>query len=251
MKTRFIKAALAVLVSMSAIGVLSAQSFSVGVNRAEKLTEKGFIDKKSTFDPVALDSLLKCDDYVMLISSYEGCGPCEWLRTSDVFDKYPITPYYTDFFLNSQNETVPYTFYVSGFPTCMYFDRNGEIVAVTMGTKDLYEKLDRVVKNGENLCEHRIKGVDDAQILPFLNLMHKANSAYMRGDLESMSGYAAGAMEIFPNFYNRYLSYKYHQSKGDTAAADQYKTLALENASKLDDFIYKKLIAELKGEEAE
>lgn len=248
MKNYLFKGALVLLSSMFVTFNLTAQAFDPGVRRAEKLTEKGFADKKSTFDPAALDSLLKCDDYVMLISSFEGCGPCEWLRTSDVFDLYPVTPYYTDFLLNKENETVPYTFSVTGFPTCMFFNRSGEIVAVTSGTAKYYDKLDRIINNKENLCESEIGGLEKDRILQLFNRMHKANTAYMRGDWEGVREYATAAMEIYPYFYNRYLLYKYYENGGDKASADRYKALALDNADERDGFVYKKLIAELKGE---
>lgn len=226
-----------------------AQAFPIGINKAEKLTEKGFIDKKAIFDPAALDSLLKCDQYVMLISSFEGCTPCEWLRTSDVFDLYPITPYYTDFLLNSENATIPYTFYISGFPTCLFFDSTGEIVAVTTGLNDYYKKLDKIVKGKERICEHSIRGIPVDRMLPFLNYSYKANVAYTKGEMDNVYKYATEAMQIHPNFYNRYLLYKYYLSKNELHSADKYKRLALENIDGRDNFIYKKLIEELKTEE--
>ena len=240
---------LAIVVSTNA---LSAQS-GLAVKKAKKLTSKGFIDKKSIFSPSALDSLVKCDEYVMLISSFEGCTPCEWLRVSDVFDLYPVTPYYTDFLLNNNNETIPYTFAVSGFPTCIFFDGNGEIVAVTSGLSDTnagidnyYQKLDKIVKNKEPFCEHKIKGVSDDQQLPFFNYSHKANMAYLKGDMDGVYRYATKAMEIWPNLYNRYLLYKYYSSRNDTVKANEYKSLALDNASDRDEFVFKGLLKELR-----
>jgi thioredoxin-related protein len=174
------------LLFMAVATELSAQGRTPSLNRAEIMTTKGFIDKKTTFDPVALDNLLKHDDYVMLISSFEGCIPCEWLRASDIFELYPISPYYTDFRLNSANETVPHTFFVSSFPTTIFFDKSGEIVTVLVGVKDYYEKLDRIVKEGERFSEHKVQGVPDEQILPFLNYMHKANVANMKGEMENL-----------------------------------------------------------------
>lgn len=226
----------------------SAQGFSKGVNPAKTITTKGFADKKSTFDPTKLDSLLKCDDYVMLISSFEGCNPCEWLRTSDVFELYPVTPYYTDMLLNSRNATVPQTFYVSGFPTCLFFDKTGEIVAVTSGTANYYEKLDKIVKNKERLCERQLEGLSGEQVLAFYNCMYKANAAYLKGEMDNVNKYATEAMAIYPGFYNRYLLYKYYAGKGDAASADKYKALALDNVNELDGHVYKNLIQELKGE---
>lgn len=248
MKKRLLPTLFLLLAAMVPAVNLSAQIFPIGVNKAERLTEKGFIDKKTTFNPTALDSLLKCDQYVMLISSFEGCTPCEWLRTSDVFDLYPITPYYTDFLLNSENATIPYTFYISGFPTCIFFDRTGEIVAVTVGTNDYYEKLDKIVKEGQSLCEHSISGIPAERMLPFLNYSYKAGVAYIKGEADNMYAYATKAMEIHPNFYNRYLLHKYYLNKNDISSADKYKRLALENADGRDNFIYKKLIKELKEE---
>ena len=227
---------------------LSAQTQIQRLNRAKTITTKGFIDKKSTFNPTALDSLIKCDDFVMLISSYEGCGPCEILRTSDVFERFPITPYYTDYLLNRENETVPYTFSVSGFPTCMFFDKIGEIVAVTLGgCYSLYEKIDRIIK-GEKIVDQAIPGVPNGQMLPFINCMYKANAAYMKGNMENLYKYATEAMSILPNFYNRYLLYKYYVNKKDSASANKYKELALANKDRRDEFVFKKLIEELKSD---
>jgi hypothetical protein len=183
----------------------------------------------------------------MLISSYEGCGPCEMLRTSDVFERFPITPYYTDYLLNRENETVPYTFSVSGFPTCMFFDKSGEIVAVTLGSSySLYEKIDRIIK-GEKIVDQAIPGVPNGQMLPFINCMYKANAAYMKGNMENLYKYATEAMSILPNFYNRYLLYKYYANKKDSASANKYKELALANKDRRDEFVFKKLIEELKA----
>jgi thioredoxin-related protein len=225
--------------------------FAQGVNRlnrAQTMTTKGFIDKKSTFNPVALDSLLKTDDYVILMASYEGCIPCEWLRNSDIFELYPISPYYVDFRLNSDNETIPYAFYIAAFPTCLFFDKSGEIVAVTVGARDYYDKLDKIVKEKERFSEHKIAGIPDEQILPFLNYSYKANVAYMKGEMEEMYKYATKAMHIASNFYSKYLLHKYYASKNDMTSANQYKALALEHTDNRETFVYKKLIQELKGE---
>jgi thioredoxin-related protein len=244
MKKSLFKIAPLLLLFMAVATELSAQG---SLNRAQTLTTKGFIDKKTTFDPTALDSLLKHDDFVMLISSFEGCIPCEWLRTSDVFERYPISPYYTDFRLNSANETVPYTFFISTFPITIFFDKSGEIIAVLVGTKDYYEKLDRIVA-GERFSEHKIPGVPEDRMLSFMSFMHKANVANMRGETEKMYKYATEAMNICPSFYNSYLLYKYYLSKGDSTSADKYKALALENTEGRFEFVYKKLIQELRGE---
>ena len=236
---------LAAIILLSFTGVsetLSAQQ----VGRAQTPTTKGLIDKKSTFSPATLDSLLKCDKFVMLILSYEGCIPCEILRTSDVFDRFPITPYYIDYRLNNENATPVYTFSASGFPTCMIFDKSGKIVAITLGANHLlYERLEKIV-NGENLIDRGIPGVPDDQILPFVNLMHKANIACLQGNMESVYQNATAAMNICPNFYNRYLLYKYYLSKADNASANKYKQLALENIDDRDKFVFKPLIDELK-----
>ena len=221
------------------------------LRRAETLTTKGFIDKSSTFDPDLLDSLVKTDKFVMLISSYEGCTPCEWLRVSDVFNLYPISPYYTDFMLNAENQTVPYTFMVSGFPTCMIFDRSGEIIATTVGGGGtVYGKLDRIVA-GERFSDHRIPGIPDVLMLPFLNVSHKANAAFMRGEMENVYIYATKAMAIFPNLYNRYLLYRYYLSKDNIEAAEHYRTLILTNVSRADEYVFRNLLIELRGDEGE
>ncbi len=244
MKKRLFLTGSLLLVSMA----LAVTSPAQEIKRAKTITTKGLIDKKSTFNPASLDSLLKCDDYVMLISSFEGCNPCEWLRVSDVFERYPITPYYTDMGLNATNLTVPRTFIVSGFPTCMFFDRSGEIVAVTKGVANYYAKLDSIVNKKLPLCEQEIDGLAADQVLPFMNLMHKANIADLRGDMESVYKYASEAMEIHPGFYNRYLLYKYYMSKGDAATAEKYKQLALDNEAPMDQYIYEDLLKEWKGE---
>lgn len=235
------------LLSFMAVSVnLSAQVPSIFLNPAEKLTEKGFVDKESTFDPAALDSLLKCDEYVMLISSFEGCTPCGWLRTSDVFDTYPITPYYNDMLLGGGNATLPFILPKNGFPTCLYFDQTGEIVAVTGGAgADLYTKLDKIVKEKDTICEYRIDDLSADQVLSFLNLSYKANAASLKGAMEDMCKYATEAMNIYPDFYNRYLLYKYYASINDMDSADKYKALALENLNNRDKAIYKKLVEEL------
>lgn len=239
MKKHLFLTACLILASMAVN--LSAQN----LRPAEKLTEKGFIDKKTTFNPDALDSLAKCDEYVMLISSFQGCNPCEELRTSDVFDTYPITPYYNDMLLGGENATLSYTFYAGGFPTCLYFDPTGEIVAVTSGNNNLYAKLDRIVKGKERICEYPIDGVPEDQLLLLLNSSYKANVAYLKGEMDNVYKYATEAMDIYPGFYNRYLLYKYYSSKGDSISADKYKALALENIGNRDKAVYKKLIAEL------
>lgn len=235
------------LLSFMAVSVnLSAQVPSIFLNPAEKLTEKGFVDKESTFDPAALDSLLKCDEYVMLIVSYKWCQPCEKLRTSDIFDRYPITPYYIDYKLNERNRTMLNILpWMEGVPTCLYFNPKGEIVAVTCGIGDLYEKLDRIVNEKERICEYAIEGVPADRIFALLNCSYKANAAYLKGEMEEMHKYATQALEISPGFYNKYLLYKYYSSKNDTASANKYKTLALENLSDRDGGIYKEFIAEL------
>lgn len=220
----------------------------IGLTKAASPTTKGFIDKKSVFNVDALDSLRLCDDYVMLISSYDGCMPCEWLRTSDVFDTYPISPYYTDFLLNDMNQTVPYTFFVTGFPTCFFFDKKGEIVAVTSGVSNYGEKLEKIVKGKEPICEHKIDGISDELLLPFFNNSFSASKAYMKKEMSDVYKYATKAMEIYPNFYNKYLLYQYYLSQNNIEAANKYKASALDDAGRLDKIIYKKLIKELTGE---
>lgn len=224
------------------------QTFSTGVNRAIQLTKKGFIDKKSVFSPTALDSLLQTDEYVMLIASFEGCMPCEWLRTSDVFDQYPISPFYIDFRLNATNETIPHTMLVSGFPTCFFFNKSGEVVAVTKGTAKYYEKLDRIIKDKERVCEATIQGLDSEQSLSFYNYSYKANAAYLKGDMDTMFEQALKSMELLPTVYNRYLLYTYYLNKNDVEMADKYRKLALENVSKRDEFIFGKLLEKLREE---
>jgi thioredoxin-related protein len=236
---------LTILLMQAVMVAAVAQGGSAGVRRAEKLTEKGFIDKKTVFDPVALDSLIKTDEYVMLFVSFEGCIPCEWLRTSDIFDIYPITPYYSDYLLGGNNETLPHAFYPRGFPTCLLFDGTGEIVAVTVGTKDYYDVLDSIVNEKEKICMYSIPGIADENMLPFLNLSHKANVAYIKGDMDGVFLNATRAMEIHPNFYNRYLLYRYYSEKNDHVEAAKYKSLALENISDRDRSVYKNLIGRL------
>lgn len=217
-----------------------------GLRRAKELTSKGLIAKESIFTPNALDSLLQCDEYVMLICSFEGCKPCERLRQSNVFELYPITPYYTDRLIGQGNETIRYTFSIHSYPTCIFFDRSGEIVAVTLGVQDR-ETLDRITVRKEKFCEQKIQGVPDDQILLFINLLHKANIAYLRKDMDNVYKYASEAMEISPTFYGRYLLYKYYLSKNDPVSANKYKVLALENATNVDKVVCKDLISELTG----
>lgn len=220
----------------------------IGLTKAATLTTKGFIDKKSVFSTTALDSLLKTDDYVMLISSYEGCMPCEWLRTSDVFENYPITPYYTDFLLGDMNQAIPYTFFVTGFPTCFFFDKKGEIVAVTSGVANYSEKLDKIVKDKEPICEHEIEGISKELLLPFLNYSYKASRAYINKEMSDVYKYANKALEICLNFYNKYLLYQYYLNEKNLESANKYKKSALDDAGRLDQIIYKKLMKELTGE---
>lgn len=231
------------MLMVNAVGS-SAQS----LRRAEKLTEKGLIDKKNTFCPDLLDSLTKCDDYVMLISSYEGCAPCEWLRTSNVFDTYPISPYYNDFLLGGNNDLVPFIFFSGGFPTCAYFDRNGDVVAMTIGGGGtLYDKLERITKNGEAICDIEVGGLSAEQALSYYNYMYKAAVSQLRGDMDGVLEYAGKAMELHPAFYNRYLLYQYYLAKNDMESANKYKVL-LNDCTPLEAQIYKKLIAGLKAE---
>ncbi len=230
----------AMLFAVSTVG-----SAAQGLKRAEKLTEKGMIDKKSTFDPNVLDSLTQCDDYVMLISSYEGCGPCEWLRTSDVFDNYPITPYYNDFLLGGNNAIVPQIFIGSGFPTCAYFDRNGDVVAITIGGGGaLYDKLERITKDKEAVCDLKVDELSPEETLAYYNHMYKAAVSYMKKEMDGVLEYATRAMELHPGFYNRYLLYQYHLAKGDTETANKYKAL-LSERERREESAYKELIREL------
>jgi len=217
------------------------------LQRAETLTTKGFIDKNTTFNPDLLDSLVKTDDFVMLMSSFEGCIPCEILRTSDIFERFPISPYYSNYLLNDVNQSIAYTFPFSGFPTNVIFDRSGEIIAVTVGASgNQYEKLERIIA-GERFSDIQITGVSEDLILPFLNLLYKANAAFLREDMENVYKYATEAMAIHPTFYSRYLLYKYHLSKNDTATAEHHKKLALTNLNGREEQVFRKLISELRG----
>lgn len=241
-----IKKLLLLALSVSLSASVAAQDFGPSVRKAAKLTEKGYPDKKTVFDPAALQALLETDDYVMLISSFEGCIACEWIRQSDVFDLYPVSPYYNDMLLNEANATIPYVFFGTGFPTCAIFNKKGEIVSITVGAKDYYEKLDKIVA-GETVMEHdRIPGLAEDDKLPYFNALYKANAAYLKGDMETMREYAAESMAILPTFYNRYLQYKYHLSRNETDVAEEYKTAMLEAPSPLEEIVFKKLIAELK-----
>ncbi len=226
----------------------SAQTRIEMLRRAEKVTEKGFADKKTTFCPERLDSLTRCGGYVMLISSYEGCGPCEWLRTSDVFDTRPVTPYYNDFMLGGNNDLVPWIFFGSGFPTCAYFDGNGDVVAITIGGGgDLYGKLERIIEGGETVCDLRVGELSAEQTLSYYNFMYKAAVAHLRNDMDGVLEYATRAMELHPAFYNRYLLYRYHLARNDTGPAAEYRAL-LNDYSRIEAVVYKKLIAGLNAE---
>ncbi len=237
------------LMSMSfAIGAVELSAQTVSLRRAEKLTEKGLIDKKNTFNPNLLDSLTQCDEYVMLISSYEGCTPCEWLRTSDVFDNYPITPYYNDFLLGGTNDLVPYIFIGGGYPTCAYFDKNGDVVAITLGGGSrLYEKLDRITKNKEAICDLEVGELSKEQTLRYYTYMYKAAVSDLRNDMDGVLEYAGKARELHPGFYNGYLLYKYYLSRNDTRTANEYKA-QLSNPNRREAQAFKKFISELNAE---
>ena len=233
---------------LTALAVNAVESSAQGLRRAEKLTEKGMIDKKNTFCPDLLDSLVKCDDYVMLISSYEGCGPCEWLRTSNVFDTYPISPYYNDFLLGGNNDLVPYIFIGSGYPTCAYFDRNGDVVALTVGGGGaLYDKLERITKNNEAVCDIEIGELSAEQTLVYYNFMYKAAVAHLRNDMDGVFEYAGKAMELHPAFYNRYLLYQYYLAGNDAEEANKYREM-LNDCTPREARTYKKLIDGLSAE---
>ncbi|MCL2561746.1 MAG: hypothetical protein FWE10_05430, partial [Rikenellaceae bacterium] len=61
--------------------------------------------------------------------------------------------------------------------------------------------------------------------------------------------YAAQAMAIYPNVYNRYLLYRYYLGKGNTEAAEHYLTLATTNLSGMEEYAFRDLLKELRGGE--
>jgi hypothetical protein len=238
----------ALVFALLTLATVESSAQSGMLRTASAPTKKGLIDKKTRFSPERLDSLRRCDDYVMLISSYEGCGPCEWLRTSDVFDSYPVSPYYNDFLLGGDNDLVPYIFVGGGFPTCAWFDRNGDVVAITLGGGGrLYGQADRITKEREPICDLRIEGLSPQQTIAYYNLMYKAAVAHRRGDMEGVAEYAGKALELHPAFYNRYLMYRYHLAAGNTGSAGSYRAL-LGSPDPIEARVYKKLIDGLNAE---